>query len=185
MDIERSIAHEATHGYIIYKLGFCRVKFDHDVSDGYKRDVHLVLTMIEDLVVNKIISENGFPTFGNEYLSMVREEIRVARQGEDAGEEFYHKFAATPHLEAILMISRYIIAWGFLKYYNLKEDDRKLIEEFTKTFKEVYRDYYEYAGKIEEILEFKDVFEGEKECKIVWEILKIFNMDQGVELVMD
>lgn len=184
-DIERSIAHEATHGYIIYKLGFCRLKFNQDVSDDYKRDVHLVLTMVEDLVVNKIISENGFPPFGNEYLPMVKEEIRVAHQGEDVGEEFYHKFAATPHLEAILMISRYIIAWGFLKYYDLKENDRKPIEEFTRTFKEVYKDYYKYAGKIEKILESKDVFKGEQECKIVWEILKIFKMDRGVELVRD
>ena len=182
-DLERSIAHEAAHGYIIYKMGFCRTKYNSGVSDEYKRDVQLVLTMVEDIVVNKIISENGFPPYGTEYMPMVREEIRIAREGEAAGEEFYHKFAATPHLEALLMISRYIIAWGFLKYYELVADDYKLIEEFIRTFKKFYPDYYNFAGKIEKILDGNDIFKGKEECKTVREILKLFNMDQGVILI--
>ena len=182
-DIERSIAHEATHGYILYKLGFCRTKFKLDVSDEYKRDVQLVLTMVEDVVVNKIISENGFPPYGTEYLPMVREEIKIAHKGEEAGEEFYHEFATTPHLEALLMISRYVIAWGFLKYYNLKEVDYKLIEEFINSFKGFYPDYNQFAGKIEKIIDEKDIFKGKEECETVWEILKLLKMDQGVKLV--
>jgi len=182
-DLERSIAHEAAHGYIIYKMGFCRTKFNLDVSDEYKRDVQLVLTMVEDIVVNKIISENGFLPYGSEYLPMVKEEIKIAQQGEEAGEEFYHKFAATPHLEALLMISRYIIARGFLKYYELIEEDYKLIEEFTRTFKKFYPDYYTFAIGIEGIMDKNDFFRGKEECETVWEILKLLNMDQGVELV--
>ena len=182
-DIERSIAHEATHGYIIYKLGFCRTTFNSDVSDEYKRDVQLVLTMVEDIIVNKIISENGFPPYGHEYLPMVREEIKIARRGEKVGEEFYHKFAATPHLEALLVISRYIIAWGFLKFYQLEDKDEKLIHEFTNTFKKFYPNYYQFAGRIEKIIEVNDIFNGEKECEVVRKILKLFKMDQGVKLI--
>jgi len=185
VDIERSIAHEATHGYILYKLGFCRTKFNPGVSDEYKRNVQLVLTMVEDIVVNKIILEYGFSPFGHEYLPMVREEIKIARRGEEAGEKFYHKFALTPHLEALLMISRYIIAWGFLKYYRLKDEDQKLIEEFTSTFEMFYPDYYQYAVKIKDIIGVRDIFKGEQECEAVWEILKLFKMDQGVKLVKD
>lgn len=182
-DIERSIAHEATHGYILYKLGFCRTQFNPDVSDEYKRDVQLVLTMVEDVVVNKIISLNGFPPYGTEYLPMVREEINIAHGGEEAGEEFYHEFAAAPHLEALLMISRYIIAWGFLKYYDLKDDDGNLIKEFTNTFKRFYPDYYQFAREIEKIMDEKDIFIGKGECEAVRDILRLFNMDQGVKLV--
>ncbi len=182
-DIERSIAHEAAHGYLIYKLGFCRTKFNADVSDEYKRDVQLVLTMVEDIIVNKLILENGFPPYGHEYLPMVREEIKIARRGEEAGEEFYHKFAATPHLEALLVISRYIIAWGFLKFYELEDEDKKLIREFTNTFKKFYPDYYRFAGRIEKIIDVNDIFNGEMECEVVWEILKLFKMDQGVKLI--
>jgi len=83
------------------------------------------------------------------------------------------------------MISRYIIAWGFLKYYQLTDEDHKVIEEFTNTFKKFYPDYYQYAAKIEKILEDKDIFKGEPECEAVWEILNLFKMDQGVQLVED
>lgn len=184
-DVERSIAHEATHGYILYKLGFCRSQYYTGVSDDYKRDIQLIFTMVEDIVVNKIIMDNGFPPFGHEYLPMVQEEIRVARRGEEAGEDFYHEFTDNPHLEALLMISRYIIAWGFLRYYTLRQEETEIIREFTRTFEEFYPDFHRYAAKVVEILEEKDIFNGEEECEAIHEILKLFKMDEGVELVKD
>jgi hypothetical protein len=182
-DVERSIAHEATHGYLIYGLGFCRTKFPENIPDDYKRDVQLVLTMVEDIVVNRIITENGFPPYGHEYLPMVEEETRVASLGEEAGEEFYQRFADTPHREALLMISRYVIAWGFLKYYALKKDDTELIREFTNYFEEYYTDYHEFAAKIVGILEKKDIFRAPGECEALHEILILLKMDGFVKLV--
>lgn len=181
--MERSIAHEATHGYILYKLGFCRTQYYRGVSDDYKRDVQLIFTMVEDIVVNKIIMDNKFPPFGHEYLPMVLEEIRVAQRGEEAGEDFYHEFTDNPHREALLMISRYIIAWGFLRYYTLKQQEREVIKEFTKTFENYYPDYHGYAAKVVEILEEKDIFNGQEECEAIHKILKLFKMDKGVKLV--
>jgi hypothetical protein len=182
-DVERSIAHEATHGYIIYKLGFCRSKYHEGVPGDYKQDVQIIFTIVEDLVVNRIIQDNGFPPFGHEYLPTLREEIRVAREGEIAGEAFYHQFTDNPHREALLMISRYIIAWGFLKYYNLEVGEEKLIRDFTMVFEEFYPDYYQYAAQLVGILEGKDIFKSHGECQAIREILRIFNMDKNVELV--
>lgn len=184
-DIERSIAHEATHGYIIYNLGFCRSDFHNNATDDYKRDVQLIFTMIEDIVVNKIIQNNGFPPFGHEYLPMVHEETEVARRGEEAGEIFYQSFADDPRLEALLMISRYLIAWGFLKFYSLKQQDVKIIKEFTITFQKFYPDYYRIVSKIEDILEQNNIFTGDGECKAIGKILELFNLDGGVKLVRD
>lgn len=184
-DLERSIAHEATHGYLIYGRGFCRTNFPKNIPDDYKRDVQLVLTMLEDIVVNRIIAENGFPPYGHEYLPMVNEEIRVASLGEEAGEEFYHKFADTPHREALLMISRYIIAWGFLNYYILKEEDTELIRRFTNSFKKYYPDYHEFAEKIVDIIKKKDIFQAPGECEALHEILKLLKMDGSVDLIRE
>lgn len=182
-DVERSVAHEATHGYIIHKLGFCRSDFHENIADDYKRDVQLLFTMVEDIVVNKIIEDNGFPPFGHEYLPMVREEIRIAHRGEEAGESFYQRFTDDPRLEALLMISRYIIAWGFLKYYALEPNQSELIGEFTKTFQEFYPDYYKFASQIENIIEQNDIFRGYEECKAIQEILELFKLVDGVELI--
>ncbi|HEY0196264.1 MAG TPA: hypothetical protein VGC02_01705, partial [Methanobacterium sp.] len=184
-DVERSIAHEATHGYILYKMGFCRSKYSEGVPSDYKRDVQIIFTIVEDLVVNKIIADNGFPPFGHEYIPTLREEIRVAREGERAGEAFYHQFTDNPHREALLMISRYIIAWGFLRYYTLKVEEKKLINEFTRVFEKFYPDYYQYAARVVEILEEKDIFKSDEECQAIHEILKLLKMDEDVELVKD
>lgn len=182
-DVERSIAHEATHGYILYKMGFCRSKYSEGVFSDYKRDVQIIFTIVEDLVVNRIIADNGFSPFGHEYLPTLKEEIRVAREGEEAGEAFYHQFTDNLHREALLMISRYIIAWGFLRYYNLKPEEERLVREFTQVFEKYYQDYYRYAARVVEILEEKDIFKSDEECQAIQEILKLFKMDMNVELV--
>lgn len=182
-DVERSIAHEAVHGYILYRLGFCRSKYDEGVPGDCRRDVQIVFTMVEDLVVNKVIMDNGFPPFGHEYLPTLREEIRVAREGEEVGEAFYHQFTDNPHREVLLMISRYVIAWGFLKYYALKEEEIELIREFTMVFKKFYPDYYEYAVEVVNIIEQRDIFKSDDECEAIHEILKLFKMDGAVKLV--
>jgi len=181
-DRERSVAHEATHGYIIHKLKFCRPIFLENVDDNYKRDVHLIFTMIEDIIVNKIIQDNGFYPFGHEYLPMVTEEIKIAHKGEEEGEKFYHRFTDNPHLEALLMISRYIIAWGFLRYYHLDTQEEKLIQEFTQTFQKFYIDYYKFCVKIKEIIEEHNIFTANGECSAIQLILQLFKLDERVEL---
>lgn len=181
-DTERSIAHEATHGYLMHKLGFCRPVFSEGADENYERDVQLIFTMLEDLVVNKIIQNNGFYPFGREYLLMVRQEIKVAHEGEEVGESFYRRFAEDPHLEALLMISRYIIAWGFLKYYTLEPEEAELIGEFVETFQKFYPDYYKFAAKVEEIIEGEDIFTAGGECKAVGMILRLFKLNEGVQI---
>lgn len=184
-DMERSIAHEATHGYLIHKLGFCRSKYVQNSTEDYRKEVQLVFTMIEDIVVNKIIEDNGFPPFGHEYLPMVQEEIKIARKGEEAGERFYGRFTDDYRLEALLMISRYIIAWGFLKYYSLNPKQSEIINEFIMTFQTYYPDYYEFAAQIVKILGEKDIFNPPEECEVIYELLKMFKMLGGVILVRD
>ncbi len=164
-DRERSIAHEATHGYLMHKLKFCRPIFLENVADNYKRYVHLVFTMIEDITVNKLIQDNGFHPFGHEYLPMVIEEIKIAKKGEEEGEKFYHRFTDNLHLEALLMISRYIIAWGFLRYYHLELHEEKIIKEFIQTFEKYYPDYYKFCDKIKGIIEENNIFTSKGECQ--------------------
>ncbi len=184
-DMERSIAHEATHGYLIHRLGFCRSLYTQDSTEDYRKEVQLVFTMVEDIVVNKIIEDNGFPPFGHEYLPMVQEEIKIAKMGEEVGESFYGRFTDDYRLEAILMISRHIIAWGFLKYYSLSPEQSEIINEFIEVFKTYYPDYYEFSAQIVKLMEEKDIFNPRDGCDVIYEILKMFKMDVGVRLVRE
>ena len=80
------------------------------------------------------------------------------------------------------MISRYIIAWGFLKYYHLEPHEEKLILEFTQTFQKYYPDYYKFCVKIEEIIEENNIFIANDECRAIQLILHLFKLDAGIEL---
>jgi hypothetical protein len=182
-DLERSIAHEATHGYLMHKLKFCRPVFHKIADDNYQRDVQLLFTMVDDIVVNKIIEEHGFHPFGSEYLPMVELETRVAVRGEIGGEDFYRRFSDDPRLEAILMVSRYILAWGFLEYFPLEPEEREVIRSFTKTFETYYPHYYSRASEMRDIILKNDVFSAEGQCKAVQEILDLWRMGDlvGIE----
>ncbi len=182
VDLERSIAHEAAHGYLMHKLKFCRPVFNKKADDNYQRDVQLLFTMVDDIVVNKIIEENGFHPFGSEYLPMVEMETKVATGGEIEGEDFYKKFSDDPRLEAILMVSRYLLAWGFLDYFQLEPGEREVITSFTKTFETYYPHYYSRAHEMRDIILKNDIFSAEGQCKAVQEILDLWKLGDLVEL---
>jgi|GEM_PF-726826 hypothetical protein len=179
-DFERSIAHEATHGYILHRLGYCRPLFRPETPDKIQQMVHLLFTMVEDLVVNRIIQDNGFQPFGSEYIPMLHREVEVAEKGEQSGETFYHLFSPDPQTEDILMISRYIIAWGFLNYHSFKKDVQDRIQEFLLKFQQNYSHHYPRAAIVREIIQKHNVFTAEGQCQAMKEIIELWGLEVHV-----
>lgn len=183
VDVERSVAHEATHGYILHKLGFCRAVFTEEATDDVKKKVNVLFSMVEDLTVNRIIPEHGFPPFGSEYLPMLKKEIEVASQGETQGEEFYSNFTSDMEFEDIIMVSRYILAWGFLKYYPLPSGIRSTLQKFLDAYSKAYPHHYPHARKVKEIIIKHNVFTAEGECWSMQEIIKLWGFEGVVKTV--
>jgi len=179
-DFERSIAHEATHGYILHRLRYCRPIFSPEIPDKFRQMTHLLFTMVEDLVVNKIIQDNGFLPFGSEYIPMLQREVEVAEKGEQSGETFYHLFTPDPQTEDILMISRYIIAWGFLNYHSFKKDVQYTIQEFLQKFQHNYPHHYPRAAMVQEIIQKHDIFTAEGQCQVMKEIIALWGLENHV-----
>lgn len=48
--LERSVAHEATHGYILFKKQYCRGEFPKEADDSDRRDIQLIFTMVDDIL---------------------------------------------------------------------------------------------------------------------------------------
>jgi hypothetical protein len=180
-DFERSIAHEATHGYILHRLGYCRPIFSPETPDKIQQMTHLLFTMVEDLVVNRIIQDNGFLPFGSEYIPMLQREVEVAEKGEQSGETFYHLFSPDPQTEDILMISRYIIAWGFLNYHSFKKDIQNQIQEFLQKFQQHYSHHYPRAAIVREIIQKHDIFTAEGQCQAMNEIIALWGLEDNVK----
>jgi len=68
--IERSIAHEIAHGFLIYGPGYYALDPIDNASD--ENSLHLsLLSFIDDIIVNKIIQENGFSSLSDTYLIQI------------------------------------------------------------------------------------------------------------------
>jgi len=57
--IERSMAHEITHGLLVYGLGFYALEAKEAASEEDYEHLNL-LSFIDDIVVNRIIQQSGF-----------------------------------------------------------------------------------------------------------------------------
>ena len=111
-EIEHTIAHEATHGYLLYKLGYSYPREKRKPTRNEMEHVSLLVTMIDDIVVNRIIQKEGFTPFSPRYLGQVERETKAARKGSDKP---YDGFSYDPLFKDRFMVFRYILAWGFVK----------------------------------------------------------------------
>ena len=177
--LERSIAHEATHGYILFKKKYCRAEFNESTTENEKKDVQMLFTMIDDIAVNKIIQENGFTPFGEEYLTVVQKEIDSML----AGVDFYRQFSDDLLFDDLLMITRYIVAWGFLEYYGISEDAFEILKKYIDVFKDTYPLQHDIASQIKEIIQNNDIFSSKGHCNAMINILKHLKFNDIVKIV--
>jgi hypothetical protein len=177
-DLVRSIAHEATHGYLIFKLGYCRPVFKDNASENHMKNAHLIFTMMDDIVVNKIIQENGFPPFGSEYLVSMNFETKSALKGEN----IYQKFSEDPIFDSILMVSRYIIAWSFIEFYNIGENEKEAIKRYLTTFESNFPEEMGLVSKIKYVIKNNDIFIASGHCQAIEEILDLWDIKKFLKL---
>ena len=177
-DMVRSIAHEATHGYLIFKLGYCRPVFKENTSETIMKNAHLVFTMMDDIVVNKIIQENGFPPFGSEYLVSVNFETESALNGEN----IYEKFSEDPIFDSILMVSRYIIAWSFIEFYDVGKNEKEDIKRYLTSFESNFNEEMGFVSKIKDIIKNNDIFISSGHCQAIEEILELWDIKKFLKL---
>lgn len=169
--IERSIAHEITHCLLIYGRGYYALDPKENSSD--EDILHLgLLSFIDDIVVNKIIQENGFAPYSNTYLEMLKQEIMAARYRRNIYAQSYSRL-----YNARYPISRYILAWAGIKYYRLESEASKLLNEFLKVFPIGFPYPYKEADALRKTIVKNDVFGVEGHKKIIQYILREWNLE--------
>lgn len=169
-EIEYMIAHEVTHGLLAYKENYCQVRprdIDNELVNG---SASLLFSMIEDIVVSKIIYENSFQMYPQNLIIMIQNEIEYERKGGD----FYKQFN---EIKDRYRVVRYVQAWGILRYryINLDEIGKKTIDEYL-IFQKLHPKQYEEAEKIKKIILENNIFVSEgynnaiKECLDLWNL---------------
>lgn len=71
---EHSVFHEATHGLLLFKQGYNSVENREALTSEETKLAMILGSIVDDIVVNKIISEEGVPPFGHYYLPTVNME---------------------------------------------------------------------------------------------------------------
>ena len=155
--IEELVAHEATHGLLIHGMGFCRNVVENSASDSARKQISILFSMVQDIRVNKILQEERYSPLGGVYLYQVIDEINSMRRGED----YYDNYSYDPLLKDRFMVYRYIMAWAYLKYFDLESIDRTTIEKFTKIFENKYPKQFEMASQIRTIILQNNILSAE------------------------
>ncbi len=177
--IECVIAHEVIHALLAYKKKYYQFYILPKCNKLEDNSVRLICSMIEDLVVNKIMYENNFQLLPKRYINGLKDDIEDLHKGKDCYEN-YNKYP--PIHKNRFVVYRYILAWGVLRYFIPGETDKKTICKFLKIFQKSYPKQYEEAEQIIKIILEKDIFTREGQCKTIKKCLALWNLTNLVEI---
>lgn len=153
---EHSCAHEITHGLLIYGRKYFSPQTAKNITKEEKNLIGLICTAIGDIVVNKLIQHEGFEPISSVYIGMVKKETEAYKNGEDIYKEFIEI-----KLKSKFKIFRYIMAWGFLQYFDLLGEQRNQLNEFIQIFEITYPPEYEESRKICDCILRNNIFTSE------------------------
>lgn len=179
-DISQSIAHEATHGLLLFgeKYGFPKIK-EGVLINKEEANLSSIVTMIDDIVDNYIIYQQGFGPFHEHYINTVKNETESIKKGLDpyvsmkiVGPIFYKRFKT----------SRYVMAWAFLEFFSIDNNIKETLESYCDSFKEHLVDEYVFSEKNIEIIKNNDIFTRDGHDIILKEIIKLWDLDKKIEL---
>ncbi|MCK9412121.1 MAG: hypothetical protein M0Q53_07450 [Prolixibacteraceae bacterium] len=155
-EFEQSFAHEITHGLLIFGKGYFTPQTSESITNEELNFLGLICTLIDDIVVNKIIQQEGFEPFSSTYMGMLGKETKAFKNGDDIYREFPDiKFKSK------FKIFRYVLAWGFLQYFDISGEQRNQLNEFVKTFETTYPVEFEESTKICNCMLKNSVFNSE------------------------
>lgn len=75
--IEKALAHELTHGLMIYSMGYPVVDASEDVAAEIVQMAAEVMDLIDDVIIDVMIQERGFPAITPEHLQPYLNNSRI------------------------------------------------------------------------------------------------------------
>jgi hypothetical protein len=175
-EFENNLAHEATHGLLNYGKKYFSPVPIQGLANNDLNLFGLLTTMVDDIVVNYHLSAEGFRPYSEVYTGMVRKEIDFYNKRLD----IYNSFT-DPVFKSKFKIFRYVLAWGFVKYFDISSQDKTLLEKFLKTFKNTFPLEFKEAEYITKKIEKFDIFTQSGHEKVIRFILKQWKLDSKIQ----
>lgn len=177
-ELENSVAHEITHGYLDIAKGYCYPIPKRELTSNENQTASLIFTMIDDIVVNKIISDRGFLPYSPRYIPEVEKEIKSFNKKIDHYSEF-----SDIGFRSKFKIFRFVLAWGLSFYLELPENDKKILNLFLRKFKLNYPNEYFESRIIQNLIIENDIFTKQGHFIVVNQIIDLWDLRECVILI--
>ncbi|MFC1943058.1 hypothetical protein ACFLWO_00540 [Chloroflexota bacterium] len=132
-----------------------------------------LLSIIDDIVVNKTIQEHSFPALGSTYYEMLNREIQAARRRVD----IYYDRSFSTLFKRRYIACRHVLAWGAIEYCELDLSYSNLITEFLRVFHKAFSREYMVAKDIEESIIKNNIFSAIGHKRVIETVLQDWNLD--------
>jgi hypothetical protein len=175
-EFENNLAHEATHGLLNYGKKYFSPNPILGLTKNELNLFGLITTMIDDIVVNYHLSIEGFKPFSEVYIGMVKREIDFYNKNLD----IYSSFP-DPVFKSKFKIFRYVLAWGFVKYFDISSHNKILLKNFLKTFKRTFPLEFKEAEYITKKIVKHDIFTQTGHEFVIRFILKLWKLDSKIQ----
>jgi hypothetical protein len=177
-DTESSLAHEVTHRRLIYEKGYCfpyplQALTEIDISS-----VGLIGTMIDDIIVDKIIKDEGFAPFTSKYFPRVKEETKGILQKTD----FYSFLSENETIKARFITYRCVFAWGVQTYFKHKRDRLETLLGYRRAVKKMHPKEYEMANEAINLMKGNNIFTPTGHFNVIKGILPLWKLDAKIGL---
>jgi len=176
---EQSIAHELTHGLLAYGKGYSDLTPKRPLTAKEQKHRNTTAMVVEEIVVNKIIQNDGFSPFSPDYPANVQQETKVAYT-----RQMYHSdFIDDEEGLNQWMVLRYTNAWGLVEYCSLDQNVKDIISEYLRAFKNGYPKQFGMAEQIKTAVKQNNIFEADGYRKTMVSILGLWRLNNFLQIL--
>lgn len=177
--LERAVVHELTRSRLLYARGYGLLEPTDSVNESEKQSLIVLGTMVDDIIINTIMQQEGYAPYDAIYMEEMAREVRSA----NAGKDHYAQFSFDPLFKMRFMIFRYILAWGTQQYLIVTPHESRRITRFLQTFAKTYSETWQAALRVQNLFTTHDAFTAQGHKQIVEGILADWNLARAATWV--
>jgi len=178
--LEHALCHEATHGLLTYGSGLYYAKAREGAPQGTAGQASLLMTMLDDLVVNQRLAEAKLRAYLPSYIANVKRATEAIQRGTEKapaslGSAYHAKFR----------VFRYVTAWGCVHLWGAPVADRRILARFLRQLSQSYPSESEEARRIIGHLEANDLQTRGGHLAALRALCDLWDLSAEVELVSE
>jgi len=182
-DVFRALIHEAYHGILNFSEGFLKLIAKEGVKFTNEENyiATQIRTMIDDIIVNYKVSQQGFPKFGRNFLPYIERSINLIDKKQDPFRNEKERFGENACSK--FKISRYIFAWAYIKYFKLEEKESLLLNRFLSRFRNNFMTEYKECKEITKLFNNYDIFKIKDHEIVTKKIAEMWQLSEKTEMI--